>query len=78
MALSAKGAKFGIRKLRGTNKKGKEYQAYIIRLGDYETPMLFPTKLESKYLDDFIGEEAHEDFKKGDPDHDKPLDDLDD
>lgn len=77
MALSAKGAKFGIRKLTGTNKKGKDYTAYVIRLGDYETPMLFPTKLERAYLNDFIGEEAHEDFKRGEK-HDEPLDDLDD
>lgn len=77
MPLSAKGAKFGIKKLTGTNKKGKEYKAYVIRLGDYETPMLFPTKLECSYLDDFIGEDAHEDFKRG-GEHDEPLDDLDD
>lgn len=77
MALSAKNAKLGLRKRTGTNKKGGTYTAYIFKCGDYESPLIFPSKLECAYLDDFIGEDAHKEFKKG-KEGDGSLDDLDD
>lgn len=76
MSISTKNVVFSINKRRGKNKQGNEYIAYTIRVGEYVTPMLFPTELEQHYLDDVIKDMNHMDFKNG-KDTEEPLD-LDD
>ena len=48
-------------------KKGKDYTALKIKIGEYET-LLFPTKIELLYLKKYIEKQAHEDFKGDDLD----------
>lgn len=71
MAISTKKATLGIKKIRGKNKQGKEYEAYQFTCGIYKSPLIFPDDVAKAYLDDFIGEDAHADFKGDD------LDDYD-
>lgn len=48
----------------GTSKKGKEYKALKINIGEYET-VLFPTKIELLYIEDYLKKQAHNDFQEG-------------
>lgn len=58
-----------LQEIQGTSKKsGKAYTAYSIKIGLYETPLFFPTKLEAIYIKDYLKKQAHEDFKGDDLD----------
>lgn len=50
---------------KGTSKKGKEYEALRIKIGEYQG-MLFPTKIEMMYIKQFLRKQAHQDFKGDD------------
>lgn len=68
MAISTKKATLGVKKIRGKNKQGKEYEAYQFSCGLYKTPLLFPDEVAKAYLDDFIEQDAHSDFQGDDLD----------
>lgn len=70
-------AKITLEKVSGTSKKGKQYTAYRFKAGLYQSPLFFPDPVNEAYLQKFISDSAHEEFKNGTKD-DEPLDDLDD
>lgn len=72
-------ATLGLRKVTGKSKSsGNPYEGYQFTCGSYKSPLIFPQDdIVKDYLDTFIGEDAHSDFKRGSKD-DEPLDDLDD
>lgn len=49
----------------GKTKKGKDFEAVKVKIGEYET-LLFPTKIEMLYIKSFLEKEAHKDFKGDD------------
>ena len=53
--------------LTGKSKKGNEFQALKVRVGEYEG-LLFPTKIELLYLKNLLEKKAHNDFKGEDED----------
>ena len=59
-------------------KSGKPYFQVKFTVGDFTSEPNFIDKIHYDYLQREIGEAAREDFKQGDPEHDEPLDDLDD
>lgn len=57
-----------LQEVRGTSKKtGKEYTAYCIKIGEYTTPLFFPSKIELMYIKSFLKKQAHQDFNDSDP-----------
>lgn len=60
--------------IKGTSKKsGKEYTAYAVKIGEYQTPMFFPSRIELMYIKSFLRKSAQQDFKAGNDD-DEELD----
>ena len=57
---------------KGTSKKGKEFEALKIKIGEYQA-LLFPTKIEMMYIKATLRKQAQKDFKSGD-ENDEPLD----
>lgn len=52
-----------LKEVKGKSKKtGKEYTAYVVRIGEYETPMFFPSKVELIYIKSILNKQAHDDF----------------
>lgn len=49
-----------------SKKNGKTYTGYKVVIEEYETPLFFPSKIESMYLDEFIADQTHKDFKGDD------------
>lgn len=44
-----------LKQIKGISKKtGKEFTGYVVEIGDFQTPMFFPTPVERKYLEDFL------------------------
>lgn len=53
-------------KIQGKSKKtGKEYTAYAVKIGEYQTPIFFPSKVELLYIQDQLKKSAHEEFQHG-------------
>lgn len=53
--------------VQGKSKKtGKEYTAYTVKIGEYETPLFFPSKVELIYIKQVLAKQAHNDFKGDD------------
>lgn len=51
--------------IKGKSKKtGKEYTGYVIQIGEYQTPIFFPSKIELMYIQHRINAKAHEDFQQ--------------
>lgn len=40
-----------------SKKTGKEYTACVITIGEYETPIFFPSDIEKKYILDQLNEQ---------------------
>lgn len=60
---------YQLQEITGKSKKtGKEYTGYTIKIGEYETPMFFPTKIEQMYIKNYLTKHAHQDFKGDDLD----------
>ena len=60
-----------LKEIKGTSKKtGKEYTGYVVQIGEYSTPMFFPSKVELIYIKEQIKKQAHYDFKGDDLDVD--------
>lgn len=56
-----------LEEVKGKSKKtGKEYTAYCIKIGEYSTPLFFPSKIELMYIKSYIAKQAHKDFKGDD------------
>lgn len=52
-----------LKEVTGKSKKtGKDFTGYVIKIGEYETPMFFPSKIELMYIKEFLEEKAHKDF----------------
>lgn len=52
-----------LKEVKGKSKKtGKEYTGYVVRIGEYETPMFFPSKVELIYIKSILNKQAHDDF----------------
>lgn len=60
-----------LQEVQGTSKKtGKQYTAYCVKIGEYSTPLFFPSKIELMYIKNYLKKQAHEDFKGDDLDVD--------
>lgn len=49
---------------KGKSKKGKDFEALRIKVGDYEA-LVFPTKIELLYIKNILERQAHQDFNDG-------------
>ena len=50
--------------VQGKSKKtGKEYTAYAVKIGEYQTPLFFPSKIELMYIKAHIRKDAQKEFK---------------
>lgn len=57
-----------LKKISGKSKRsGKDFQAFELKCGLYST-LIFPSPLESQYLDKYLTDQAHEDFKDDETD----------
>lgn len=60
-----------LQQVQGTSKKtGKEYTAYCVKIGEYSTPLFFPSKIELMYIQNYLKNQTHNDFKGDDLDVD--------
>ncbi|MBR0488321.1 hypothetical protein IJJ39_01440 [Candidatus Saccharibacteria bacterium] len=57
--------------VRGQSKKGNQWEALQISVGEYKSPLIFPTKIEMMYIKDYMRDKAHKDFKGDDLDADE-------
>lgn len=54
-----------LEEIRGKSKKsGKEYVGYVIKIGEYQTPIFFPSKVELMYIKQVIAKLARENFQE--------------
>lgn len=69
-----------LQQINGTSKKtGKNYTAYCVKIGEYSTPLFFPSKIELMYIKNFLKKQAHAEFKFGDEDEEElDVEDADD
>ena len=52
-----------LEEIKGTSKKtGKAYTGYVIRIGEFATPMFFPSKIELMYIKNKLKTDSHDDF----------------
>lgn len=56
---------------KGTSKKGKEYEALKIKIGEYQG-FLFPSKIEMMYIKTVLAKKARKEFKDGD-EYEEPI-----
>lgn len=53
-----------LEQIQGKSKKtGKEYTAYRVKIGKYNTPLFFPSEIELDYIKSHLQRQAHQDFK---------------
>lgn len=45
-----------VQKTLKSKKTGKEFTAYVFAVGDYESPIFFPSKIEQQYIEEHINE----------------------
>lgn len=58
-----------LQEVQGTSKKtGKEYTAYCVKIGEYSTPLFFPSKIELMYIKNYLKNQTYKDFKGDDLD----------
>lgn len=52
-----------LEKIEGKSKKtGKPYVGYCVTIGEYRTPIFFPSKVELIYIEQQLKKSAHKDF----------------
>lgn len=57
---------YKLEKVEGTSKKtGKPFTGYVVKIGEYSTPMFFPSKVELIYIKEQIAKEERKEFQKG-------------
>lgn len=55
-----------LEEVQGTSKKtGKPFTGYVVKIGEYSTPMFFPSKVELIYIKDQLNKKARDDFRSG-------------
>lgn len=55
-----------LEQINGTSKKtGKPFTGYVVKIGEYQTPMFFPSKVELLYIKEQIAKNERSDFQKG-------------
>lgn len=47
--------------VKGTSKKGNQYEAIRVSIGEYES-LLFPTRAELAYIKGLIRDKSHQEF----------------
>lgn len=56
-----------LKQINGKSKKtGKEYTAYCVTIGEYRTPLFFPSKIELMYIKSYLQKMNHGAFKDSD------------
>lgn len=54
-----------LKEVTGVSKKsGKEWKGYVVQIGEYQTPVFFPSKIELMYIKSIINKQARADFKE--------------
>lgn len=49
--------------IKGKSKKtGKDFTGYAVKIGEYQTPMFFPSKVELIYIKEQLNENETPDF----------------
>lgn len=65
-----------LKEIKGVSKKtGKEFTGCVILIGEYQTPMFFPSKIEKMYINSYLRKLAHKEFKDSDSDELEESDD---
>lgn len=55
-----------LKEVQGVSKKtGKEYTAYTVQIGEYSTPLFFPSKIELMYIKSIVNKGERDMFKEG-------------
>lgn len=55
-----------LEKIEGKSKKtGKPYIGYVVKIGEYQTPIFFPSKVELIYIQEQLNKIARDDFSRG-------------
>ena len=50
--------------IKGKSKKtGKDYTGYCVKIGEYTTPIFFPSKIELMYIKNRLNAKAHKEFQ---------------
>ena len=49
-----------------SKKTGKPYTGYRVKIGEFEGPIFFPSKIELMYIKSYMKKLAHKDFKDSD------------
>ena len=53
-----------LEEIHGKSKKtGKEYIGYVVKIGEYSTPMFFPSKVELIYIKQHIAKASRQEFQ---------------
>lgn len=53
-----------LKEIKGTSKtSGKQYTGYVVKIGEYETPMFFPSKIELMYIKKVLEASSHKEFQ---------------
>lgn len=53
-----------LEQVQGKSKKtGKDFTAYCVSIGEYRTPLFFPSKIELMYIKTYLKKNAQRDFK---------------
>lgn len=61
-----------LEEVQGTSKKtGKQYKAYRIKIGEFTTPLFFPSRIEEMYIKNFLRRKAHLDFNNEESDNEE-------
>ena len=54
-----------LEKIEGKSKKtGKPYVGYCVTIGEYRTPIFFPSKVELIYIEQQLKKSAHKDYNQ--------------
>lgn len=53
-----------LKEITGTSKKsGKQFTGYVVQIGEYRTPMFFPSNIELMYIKNYLKKQAHGAFR---------------
>ena len=54
-----------LEEVQGTSKKtGKPFTGYVVKIGEYSTPMFFPSKVELIYIKEQLASSQRQQFQK--------------
>lgn len=53
-----------LEEVQGTSKKtGKPFTGYVVKIGEYSTPMFFPSKVELIYIKEQLNQNQRQQFQ---------------